>query len=231
MQNDRVLLVALAPPTVDALLLDIETRTAYEAAWINAMVRISYRPPASPLEDQALTPPMEISAFLLREDETSVPVVLAPARRLTGVTEVKVHFANREPLTGVIERPTDGRDAPLVRVRLQELPVSTLALRWAPSDRVVLGRRAWVIERPRGRGPLGELLDPVLVNTSIGPAVEPPLERFMSARLRAVDGLPLLDVDGTVLCAVFRPSPVDPTVAYCTPREWAFEVPKKASDE
>jgi hypothetical protein len=222
-----LLLSLQANPTVDALLLDLETRSAYEARWTPAMVRVVYRPPPSPMEDQTLTPPLEMAGFLLAEGPEGTPTVIAPARRLEGVDTVEVHFSSGAKSAGKVQWPKDGRDVPLVRVHLNRVPKGARALSWAAADRVVLGRRAWVIERAPGKGPGGEPMNPVLVDTSIGPAVEPPLERFLSAKLMQADGLPLLDVDGKILCAIYRSSPVDPKVAYCTPGEWAFDLPTK----
>lgn len=222
-------LALLATPSVDALLLDMEVRDTFKGRWSTAMVSVIYRPPASPLEDQSMTPPLEVNGFALAGGDPESPWVAAPASRLAGVETVSVRYVTGRVVPGIIEWPEDGRDAPLVRIRVSPLPPGVKALRWADEKRVVLGRRAWVIERPKGRGPTGELMDPVLVDTSIGPLVEPPLERFWSARLREADGMPLLDSDGSVLCALYRTSPVDVTVAYCTTSEWAFEVPKRES--
>lgn len=222
-----VLLSILANPSVGSLLLDLETRSAYEQRWTPAMVQVIYRPPASLLEDQTLTAPLEMAGFLLAEHPDGPPTVVAPARRLESVTTVQVRFASGATSPGRVLWPTDGRDVPLARIRVDRVPKTTRALTWAPSERLVLGRRAWVIERAPGKGPQGQPLDPVLVDTSIGPAVEPPLERFLSAKLMQADGLPLLDVDGTVLCAIYRSSPIDPKVGYCTPGEWAFDLPEK----
>ncbi len=217
-------------PSVDALLLDIETRDRYEARWSHGMVTVVYRPPASPLEDQDMTPPMEVRGFLMEGSEGTPAWVAAPSRRLEGLSRAEVHLPSGQVLGATIEWPQDGRDAPLVRLRLHGAAPDLRGLQWAPEERVLKGRRAWVIERPKGRGPTGERMDPVLVDTSIGAAVEPPLQRFWSARLREADGTPLLDVDGSVLCAIFRPSPVDPAVAYCATREWAFAVPKRETE-
>lgn len=220
-------LVLFSTPSVDALLLDMETRDAFESRWSSAMVTVIYRPPASPLEDPSMTPPLEVSGFVLRGGDEEALWAAAPARRLSGIDTVAVRFGDGHVGAGAIEWPDDGRDAPLVRIRLTSAPPGVMALRWADEKRVVLGRRAWVIERPKGSGPTGEPMDPVLVDTSVGPPVEPPLERFWSARLREADGVPLLDTDGRVLCALFRPSPVEPTVAYCVTGQWAFDVPKR----
>ena len=40
----------------------------------------------------------------------------------------------------------------------------------------------------------------------------------------------MLDVDGRVLCALFRSSPVNPEVTYCASGKWAFEQPEQTSE-
>ncbi len=220
-------LTAMATPSVDSLLLDMETRDAFEAHWSSAIVSVIYRPPASPMEDQSMSPPLEVTGFLVDGESEKASWVAAPARRLEGLEAVEVRLASGTTIRGKVEWPGDGRDAPLVRIRLAQHAQQSRHLQWADEERLTVGRRAWVIERPKGRGPTGQAMDPVLVDTSIGPQVEPPLQRFWSARLREADGAPLLDVDGRVLCVIFRSSPVDPTVAYCATSSWAFDVPKR----
>ena len=221
-------LALLATPSVDALLLDMETRDTFESQWSPAIVSVIYRPPARLLEDQSMTKPLEVNGFVLEGSAGEDPWIAAPAKRLEGVVNVKVRYANGREATGAVEWPTDGRDAPLVRIRVSPLPPGVRTLRWADEERIVLGRRAWIIERPKGRGPTGEFMESVLIDTEIGPLVEFPLERFWSARLRESEGMPLLDNDGGVLCVIFRTSPVDVTVAYCATSKWAFDVPKRA---
>ena len=223
-------LVLLATPSVDALLLDMETRDAFEGRWSSAIVTVVYRPPASPLEDPSMTPPLEVTGFVLAGPEGAGMSVVAPARRLDGLTNVQVRYASGETVSATVRWPGDERDVPLVYITPANVPEGVRSLRWAEEERIVVGRRAWVIERPKGQGPTGRPMDPVLVDTSIGPPVEPPLERFSSARLREADGSPLLDVDGRVLCALFRASPVNPEIAYCASGKWAFEQPERPSE-
>ena len=160
-------LVLLTTPSVDSLLLDMETRDAFEGRWSTAMVTVVYRPPVSPLEDPSMTPPRG-HGFLLAGPKDAEMSVAAPARRLEGLTDVRVRYASGETVSATVPGPAMSATCRLCTSPAR-VPKGARGLRWADEERIVVGRRAWVIERPKGRGPTGDPWTPSWWTPRSGP--------------------------------------------------------------
>lgn len=213
-------LVSAAAPSVapGELLLDYDVRGAYVAQWSPAHLLIQYRAPTGALADRDMQPLLETPGVLI--EGARGPEILAAAAVLAGVARVDVFTRDGRQVGAHVVAPASPQDAAAVRI----VPDSTRAfdglpvLMWAPTERVQVNARAWMLEEVGMRGPDGELFPPVLVDTVLGGPVEAPLSHLWAVAVRLAEGRPLLDHEGRVLCFIFRTSGTG-DASLCAPRE------------
>ncbi|MGM0575729.1 MAG: hypothetical protein ACQEXJ_08385 [Myxococcota bacterium] len=211
----------------EALLVEVEARRAFAQRWEPAHATVTYSPPADKLSDPDFRPRLETHAVLVEGPEGDATLA-GPASHLARATDVEVEFGDgRETRARVASEDVDD-DTPLVHLEVEDPDalVGRHTLRWAPADALEEDRRAWMLERPNVRGPDGEMLRPVLVDTALGPKVAHPLGRFRHAPVRDAEGLALLDAEGRVLCVVFRRVPGAEQRSLCTPEDAAWSAPE-----
>ena len=215
-------------PTPEKLLLDAHVRQAFVARWAPAFVRVRFRAPTLPGQDEGFMPLQEVLGVVV-QGPGGASSVLAPEGRLAGVASATLTMTDGAVVAATVVHPSDLDELPLAR--LQPLDASALASRlalaWAPEDALVPGVRGWGIEWPAGVLRGADPPPPTLVDTELTEKVEYPLERFWYVPVRQADGMALLDASGRLLCVVFRQVPGAERLSLCAPRATVAEVPER----
>ena len=196
--------------------LQVEGRNGFIADRSTALVSVSYVEEGGELLDPEYTPRTEVRGLVTIGKDGS-KTVQAPYGALLKARDLKVHFRSGRAVAGELVQPDAPMAATLVEVKL---PPGSLeearGLRWATHEEPITNRTAWIIESTPGLE-VGGPSKQVLVDTFVGPPVEPPLAHLHYVEVRRAVGLPLLDEQGDILCVVFRVSDLHKDRSLCVP--------------
>jgi hypothetical protein len=219
MLTTLLILSLIGAPSTRSLLLDIHAQEEFVQTYAPNFVRIHFKPPLAKEVDRSFQQAIVVLGTVTRaQGET---VILAPTYRLGGVQEVNVEFADGSFLSAAVEhRPTE-EGIPFVKVIPKKPGVLEKAkpLKWAQTSKPTPGRLLWAIEWPLGQQLPDSKARPILIRTTLGERVEPPLDRFHYAAIGRSDGLALLNQKGEIQCLVFRAVPGLKNKSLCAPEK------------
>ncbi len=222
-----VLAIGGSSVTPRELLLDLEARKAYVAEHRSSLVLVRFKERPIGRRAARFQPDLTTNGVLV--GKPGHLRVLAPDHRLRHADGIRLVFDGGEEVPVTARFGEDKLETPLVELTLSH-PLGEESqkkleryepLRWAPDESVEDGRRGWVLELPLWRSRRGRV-SPVLVDTALGDKVEYPLERLRYIQLKDADGVGVLDVEGRLLCVVFRAVPGTAS-SLCAPRQAALE--------
>lgn len=200
------------------LLLSHAVQKTFLDRWSPSFVRVHYDLPLLPAQDERFRQRrMTLGTVIAGPEGTRL---WAPTQRLQGITEVSVEWADGTRAKATVQPPEDPNNSPLVLLKLKDtksLP-KFAPLVWSAEESPSPGVFLWAIEWPIAHQLPNVDARPVLIRTSLGPSIEPPLQRFFYVNLSRADGLALLTSAGEVACILFRPVPGHAKRSLCAPK-------------
>jgi hypothetical protein len=219
MLTTLLILSLMGAPSTRSLLLDIQAQEDFVQTHAPNFVRIHFKPPLAKEVESSFQQEIVILGTVTRaQGET---VILAPAYRLRGVLEVNVEFADGSFLIAAVKHRRDEDAIPFIKVipKKPEALAKKKPLKWAQNSEPTPGRLLWAIEWPLGQQLPNSKARPILIRTTLGERVEPPLDRFYYAAIGRSDGLALLNQDGAIQCLIFRAVPGLKNKSICAPEK------------
>ena len=219
----------LAAPTPRDLLLDVQAQAAFVSEHADGFVRIHYTPPMPTEVDQRFQPKHTALGALVEIEGKAR--VLAPTHRVAGVEQAELELADGRRVSGSFN-PADASSA----IPFQEFKADkedalkgVKTLKWTDGKPPEEGALLWALEWPLGQQLPNSRAQPILIRTTAGVSVEPPLERFRYVALGRADGLALLNHEGLVQCLVFRAVPGIENKSLCAPQNAVLSPLKRSA--
>ena len=181
-------------------------------------VRIHYTPPMPTEVDQRFQPKHTALGALVEIEGKAR--VLAPSHRIAGVEKAELELADGRRVSGAFAPAIATASIPFqeFKTEREDALKGVKTLKWTDGKPPEEGTLLWAIEWPLGQQLPNSRAQPILIRTSAGVSVEPPLERFLYVGLGRADGLALLNHEGLVQCLVFRSVPGIENKSLCAPQ-------------
>ena len=217
------ILSLIGAPTPRDLLLDIQEQAKFVTKHAPAFLRIHYKQPMAEELDRTFQPTSRVLGALV--DVGGEARVLVPTHRVSGVKRADIELSDGRRVPGIFDLENASESAPfqILAPRDPDVMKGVSALKWTKKASPPEGLMLWAIEWPLGQQLPNSTAQPILIRTSLGSPVEPPLERFFYVALGGADGLALVDHEGFVQCLVFRSVPGIQAKSLCAPENAIFK--------